>query len=67
MSKKQTLQAPKGMNDILPTDRPYWDFIFDQARSLLNWYGFERIETPVLEPALLFSQSIGNVLEDWKK
>ncbi len=47
------------MNDILPVDRPYWDFIFSTAQSLLNWYGFERIVTPVLEQTALFAQSIG--------
>ncbi len=59
MSKKQTLQAPKGMNDILPADRPYWDFIFSKAQGILNWYGFERIDTPIVENTGLFIDSVG--------
>src|SRR3989344_5885128 len=59
-SKKQKLfQAPKGMHDILPEDQKYWKYIMKKAESLLEFYGFERIDTPILEPTDLFARSIG--------
>lgn len=54
-----TPQVLRGMKDILPADQEYWWLIFDKARSLAKAYGFEKIETPVLEEAGLFARSIG--------
>lgn len=59
MSKKKQFQAPKGMNDILPADQPYWEFIYLKAKEILNAYGFEKIDTPIAESTALFSQSVG--------
>ncbi len=63
MSKKEILQAPKGMHDILPADQPYWQFILKKARALLEDYGFEKIDTPVIEYSLLFTRSIGGATD----
>ncbi|MEK7582965.1 MAG: histidine--tRNA ligase [Patescibacteria group bacterium] len=57
--KKQDLQSPKGMHDILPADQPYWAFVLKKAKSLLEDYGFERIDTPIVEYASLFEKSTG--------
>ncbi len=59
MVKKQALQAPKGMSDILPADQVYWDFIFSKAKELLSWYGFDKIDTPIVESTWLFTNSVG--------
>ena len=59
-SKKQkTFQSPRGMHDILPEDQKYWKYIMKKAESLLDFYNFEKIDTPVLEPTDLFSKSEG--------
>lgn len=59
-SKKQKqFQVPKGMHDILPEDQKYWKYIMKKAESLLDFYGFERIDTPMLESTELFVRSIG--------
>ena len=55
----QPPQLLRGMKDILPADQPYWWWLFDQVRLLAERYGFERIETPILEMASLFTRSIG--------
>jgi len=60
MSKKsRTIQVPKGMRDLLPEDQKYWRHIFKKAESLLEFYGFEKIETPILESTELFARSVG--------
>ena len=57
--KTKTFQAPKGMNDILPNVQKYWEKFFRISKELALYYGFEIIETPVLEFADLFEKGIG--------
>ncbi len=62
MSRKpkiKTFQAPKGMNDIIPNVQKYWDKFFKIAKELAVFYGFETIETPILESADLFKKGLG--------
>ncbi|TSC90868.1 MAG: histidyl-tRNA synthetase [Parcubacteria group bacterium Licking1014_17] len=61
--KKQSYQAPRGMHDIIPTDQPYWQFVYEKGKSLLEEYGFERIDTPILESTGLFVRGIGETTE----
>lgn len=57
--KKQELQAPKGMHDILPADQPFWSFVLKKAKTILEDYGFERIDIPTVEATPLFIRSVG--------
>ena len=57
--KSQQFQAPRGMRDILPEDQKYWRHILKKAESLVEFYGFEKIETPILEATDLFLRSVG--------
>ena len=54
------LQPPRGMRDLLPIDQPYWD----RARRILvtacQEYGYQRIDTPMVEYANLYLRSIGS-------
>lgn len=59
MVKAKTIQAPKGMRDILPEDQKYWRHIMKKAEPLLEFFGFEKIETPILESTELFARSVG--------
>lgn len=61
--KKQDIQSPKGMNDILPEEQSYWQFIFKKASTLLADYGFERIDTPIVEHTSLFVRSVGEATD----
>jgi len=49
----------RGMKDILPSEQRYWDFIFNRVQQFARDYGFQRIETPILEAASLFTRSVG--------
>jgi len=69
-AKKDTkiiLSAPRGMHDILPSERPWWDKIEAKAKELAEFYGFSRIETPVLESAHLFIRGTGENTDVVKK
>lgn len=52
-------QAPRGTNDILPEDWPYWRYLRDQIERLASLYGFERIDTPIFEVTELFERGVG--------
>ncbi|MBU3918668.1 histidine--tRNA ligase [Patescibacteria group bacterium] len=56
---KTILQTPTGMSDILPQDQPYFDKILKISESFSNFYGFEKISTPILEFAELFEKGTG--------
>ena len=47
------------MNDTLPGVQKYWEKFFKVGKELALFYGFETIETPILEHAELFKKGIG--------
>ena len=47
------------MNDTLPGVQKYWEKFFKVGKELALFYGFETIETPILEHAELFRKGIG--------
>jgi histidyl-tRNA synthetase len=47
------------MHDVLPEDRRYWYAIIAAAESLTRRYGFQRIDTPILEATELFERGVG--------
>ncbi|MWV11554.1 histidine--tRNA ligase [Pseudomonas sp. R-28-1W-6] len=57
MSK--TLQAIRGMNDILPEQTPTWRYLENTLAGLLEGYGYKEIRLPVLEFTELFARGIG--------
>ena len=59
MVKKIRLQAPTGMHDILPETQPFFRKVLATANSIAQFYGFKKIDTPIVEDAELFSKGIG--------
>jgi len=53
------MQSPRGMHDILPGEQPYWNQIRKSLNHASLEYGFQRIDTPILEYSNLFIRSIG--------
>ncbi len=60
---KQTLQAVRGMNDILPEQTPRWQRLENRVRDLLQSYGYREIRMPIVEKTELFKRSIGEVTD----
>jgi histidyl-tRNA synthetase len=48
------LTAIRGMNDILPDDIVYWDYLFTHFRRLADSYCYREIRTPLVESTQLF-------------
>jgi histidyl-tRNA synthetase len=61
MAKK--IQAIRGMNDILPTQSPVWQYLEGTVKEVLAGYGYDEIRMPVLEQTALFKRSIGEVTD----
>ena len=59
MAQHPKFQIPTGMHDILPEEQPYYQKIYDVARDVATYYGFYRIDTPLLEDAQLFEKGTG--------
>lgn len=53
------IQRLTGMHDVLPDDRRYWDAIIAAVGSLARRYGFQHIDTPILEATELFVRGVG--------
>ncbi len=59
----QTLQAVRGMNDILPAEAEFWELFEEAVRSWLKSYGYRPIRMPIVEPTPLFKRAIGEVTD----
>ncbi|MEJ1961346.1 MAG: histidine--tRNA ligase [Gammaproteobacteria bacterium] len=55
----ETIQAVRGMNDVLPADIGTWQFLENTVRELVSAYGFQEMRVPVVEQTRLFKRAIG--------
>jgi histidyl-tRNA synthetase len=58
-----SIQAIRGMHDILPEEVMLWQTLEDRARQVLESYGYAEIRTPTVELTELFKRSIGEVTD----
>lgn len=68
-AKKAAEEAPKrrvstpstlrGMKDVLPIDQKYWSLVRGKMDQLAEAFGFDRIETPIMEETSLFVRAVG--------
>ena len=59
----KTIHAIRGMNDILPEDVIYWQFIEEKLRKLTREYGYHEIRLPILEFTELYKRGVGEVTD----
>jgi histidyl-tRNA synthetase len=52
-------QAPRGTNDVLPSEQPLWQRATGTLAEVAETYGYRRILTPVFEEADLFLRTSG--------
>jgi histidyl-tRNA synthetase len=55
--KQKQVDLPRGIREVLPDDLKYWRHILRKTESLLDYYGFEKIETPIVENADLYRRT----------
>ncbi len=53
------MQRPRGTQDILPADQPYWRLMAEAAERLATSYGYKKIDTPIFEATELFTRTSG--------
>ena len=58
-----TIQAIRGMKDILPGESSAWQYLEDTLRDVVHAYGYSEIRLPLLEKTELFKRSIGEVTD----
>jgi histidyl-tRNA synthetase len=58
-----TIQAVRGMNDVLPDEAPLWERAEDAARETFGQYGYRNLRVPIVEPTPLFVRSIGDATD----
>ena len=58
-----TIQAIRGMNDILPEDSIWWLRFEAVVREWADAYGYRNIRMPIVEKTDLFVRSIGEVTD----
>jgi len=59
----KSIQAIRGMNDILPEQTPAWQYVENTFRQLMQSYGYQEIRMPIVESTALFKRSIGEVTD----
>ncbi len=59
MAEKTKYQSSAGMHDILPEDQKYYKKIYDTVEGIAKFYGFGKIDTPILEQEELFLKGVG--------
>lgn len=57
------INAPKGTEDILPSDSFKWQYIENKFSKICSKYGFKEIRTPMFENTDLFNRSIGETTD----
>jgi histidyl-tRNA synthetase len=56
-------QLVRGMRDVMNPEWPYRDKMYEEGKKIAEDYGYERIETPVIEETNLFVRGIGKVTD----
>ena len=59
MPPSQPIRATRGVRDILPRELATWRMAAGAATRIAERFGYEQIETPILEPAELIERGVG--------
>jgi histidyl-tRNA synthetase len=58
-----SIQALRGMQDLLPERKRLFRLVEDAAREVLGSYGYEEIGLPILESTNLFKRTVGEATD----
>ena len=59
MPPSQPIKAARGVHDILPAERGAWSLVEDAARARARAFGYQEIQTPILERRELIERGVG--------
>jgi histidyl-tRNA synthetase len=63
VKKIEKIFSVKGMNDILPPQSKKWEYFEKKFREVAQFYSYENIRTPIVEPTNLFVRGLGEVTD----
>lgn len=58
-----SIQIPRGTQDLLPEQTPIWQYIERQAQDLCRLYNYHEIRTPIFESTDLFQRGVGDTTD----
>ncbi len=58
-----TIQAIRGMNDLLPEDTSVWQQVESVLRRVVSSFGYSEVRMPIVEHTGLFNRAIGEVTD----
>ena len=50
MPRTEPIKSVRGVRDILPAELPLWRAAKDAGRTVARRFGYEEIETPIIDP-----------------
>lgn len=56
-------RAPKGTNDITPSESAKWRYIENKINEICSSFGYKEIRTPVFEHTELFERGVGDTTD----
>lgn len=62
-SRKETLQRPKGTQDIFGADVERWEYVESLCRLQFQNAGYQEIRTPIFESTELFERGVGEATD----
>ncbi len=59
MPPSQPVKAARGTRDILPEERAAWSIVEREARQVAHRFGYQEMETPIMERVELIERGVG--------
>ena len=60
MAPTEPIRATRGVRDLLPAERPAWQVVERAAGVVAERFGYQEIQTPIIEPAELVERGVGD-------
>ena len=57
------IQAIRGMNDILPSETPMWQYVESILRDICHTHSYQEIRLPIVEKTELFKRAVGEATD----
>ena len=57
------IQPVRGMNDIIPPETAWWQYVQSVVQTVFQQYGYQEIRFPIVEKTELFKRAVGEVTD----
>jgi histidyl-tRNA synthetase len=61
--RTQPVRAARGVRDILPSELAAWSLVESKAVEAARRFGYQQIETPIIEPVELIERGVGETTD----